>query len=706
MSVITTYNRNIVPNPPGSGITINDLLFQNGTVGTTKTNLTFQRVTSAATTPVVLTNLSPQTIYVDGTAVQYFVVPDATTLANGQTFKVINRSSQTAAVVVKATAITTSGTLPLATIDVTSTTGFSSPSGTLIIGSTFQVVSYTGTTATSFTGCTGGTGSISVGDVVAQSVINYVPTTSQTNVVCMDNSLPTGFGSYLAPSPVLDSADSPTYPTNLTSTGPFYGNTSVPGRTWSLSLGNNTNAGLLGTAGGVTIGNSMTNVASATVTAVANTMIGFVNSCNNSSLAIGVAASSQVFSTVIGRVASSAVSDSGYTNGRFAIGQTSLGENIGYNSRAKCSIGASTASSGVPLGEFNCGYGTFSASLGGIGAFRGFNLGFGASCTYLYCASAGYLSQSYNGVALGWNSLGRGGGGAFEPNGVQAIGYNARAQSPSAALSNCVIGRDVTRNASSLYAWSLNVNANSTPAGVMGITLLGQPRQMEMYSSLYTAVAMSGTPLVLTGTSAKVIHFTGATNQIVTLPVSTSVGTGCQFRIVNRTSGTNTVLVRTSALTTVVTVQPGNQTDVICIDSTGATGINGWYSAGTIFSQVSTALPALIQPNNYTAALKNVLVGGLYRTAYNTAATLTTTFAITASFVTTGTTLTVTATAGTIVPGMFLTGGGVLSGTQILSGPGGVGSYTVDTSNTAGTAPTDVLFSNNTTPDEILVRSA
>jgi hypothetical protein len=250
------------------------------------------------------------------------------------------------------------------------------------------------------------------------------------------------------------------------------------------------------------------------------------------------------------------------------------------------------------------------------------------------------------------------------------------------------------------------MNSASTPAGTMGLTVLGQPRQTEMYSVLYTSVAMSGTPLVLTGTSSKVIHFTGSVDQIVTLPVSTSVGTGCQFRIVNRTSSTNTVLVRTSALTTVVIVQPNTQTDVICIDSTGATGINGWYSAGTIFSQVSSVMPSLYQPNNYTAALKNVPVGGLYRSAYNSAATLTTTFAITASFVSTGTTLTVTATAGTIVPGMFLTGGGVLSGTQILSGPGGVGSYTVDTSNTAGTAPTDVLYSTNTTPDEVFVRSA
>jgi len=60
---------------------------------------------------------------------------------------------------------TTSGshTLPVATITVASTTGFAAQGGIFVAG---QVVFYTGKTATTFTGCTGGSGVISTGSTV------------------------------------------------------------------------------------------------------------------------------------------------------------------------------------------------------------------------------------------------------------------------------------------------------------------------------------------------------------------------------------------------------------------------------------------------------------------------------------------------------------------------------------------------------------
>jgi hypothetical protein len=62
-----------------------------------------------------------------------------------------------------ATAVTAAGFLPQATISVESTTGFSG-TGTFEVDG--QTVSYTGTTPTSFTGCSGGTGFFGIGDVV------------------------------------------------------------------------------------------------------------------------------------------------------------------------------------------------------------------------------------------------------------------------------------------------------------------------------------------------------------------------------------------------------------------------------------------------------------------------------------------------------------------------------------------------------------
>ena len=62
------------------------------------------------------------------------------------------------------TTTTASVTLPVTTIPVASTAGFST-SSTIIVGG--QTVAYTGVTATSFTGCTGGTGTIASGATVA-----------------------------------------------------------------------------------------------------------------------------------------------------------------------------------------------------------------------------------------------------------------------------------------------------------------------------------------------------------------------------------------------------------------------------------------------------------------------------------------------------------------------------------------------------------
>jgi Tfp pilus assembly protein PilV len=62
------------------------------------------------------------------------------------------------------TTTTSSVTLPAGTISVVSTSGFASGPSTISVGG--QTVSYTGVTATSFTGCTGGTGTFASGTTV------------------------------------------------------------------------------------------------------------------------------------------------------------------------------------------------------------------------------------------------------------------------------------------------------------------------------------------------------------------------------------------------------------------------------------------------------------------------------------------------------------------------------------------------------------
>jgi hypothetical protein len=73
------------------------------------------------------------------------------------------------------TLTTTSGggiTLPVATINVVSTTGFAASGQILVKGSSFQLVTYTGTSGTSFTGCSGGSGTILNGAAVIPAYPN------------------------------------------------------------------------------------------------------------------------------------------------------------------------------------------------------------------------------------------------------------------------------------------------------------------------------------------------------------------------------------------------------------------------------------------------------------------------------------------------------------------------------------------------------
>jgi len=102
---------------------------------------------------------------------------------------VVGRTNQ-ASTTLTATGLTNgSATLPLGTITVVSTTGFSTPNGSLLIQSSAgtQTVTYTGTTGTSFTGATGGTGTIVTGGIVAQTNASTTIAAGSNNVA-----LPTG----------------------------------------------------------------------------------------------------------------------------------------------------------------------------------------------------------------------------------------------------------------------------------------------------------------------------------------------------------------------------------------------------------------------------------------------------------------------------------------------------------------------------------
>ncbi len=81
--------------------------------------------------------------------------------------------------------------LPQSTINVASTTGFAT-SGNILIQTEqgVQEVAYAGTSSTTFTGCTGGTGTIDTGDVV-------IPAVTEATILANE---PTSTGAYARPS--------------------------------------------------------------------------------------------------------------------------------------------------------------------------------------------------------------------------------------------------------------------------------------------------------------------------------------------------------------------------------------------------------------------------------------------------------------------------------------------------------------------------
>jgi hypothetical protein len=190
-----------------------------------------------------------------------FVYPITTTIAagsNGQTlpFATINVAST----LIASTTITSGSNnvaLPTGTINVNSTTGFPT-SGWIYVttGTTPQLVTYTGTTATTFTGCTGGSGFMATGNAVAAGFnpnggivyvttsagiqrVNYNGTTPTTFIGCSGGTgtMSTGGAVYYSPMiPVVEQTDSMNwYLYEADTLGPQIGNQNLVSPSFSVT---------------------------------------------------------------------------------------------------------------------------------------------------------------------------------------------------------------------------------------------------------------------------------------------------------------------------------------------------------------------------------------------------------------------------------------------------------------------------------------
>lgn len=125
-------------------------------------NLSTQMTIGGGTGQTPVSSLAAATQYV------YLDLFASTTVASGSNGQILATTSTTGVV-----------SFPQSTINVVSTTNFPS-SGTLVLSTDFngyQFVTYTGTTPTSFTGCSGGTGTASIGSqVTLNQTINVAST--------------------------------------------------------------------------------------------------------------------------------------------------------------------------------------------------------------------------------------------------------------------------------------------------------------------------------------------------------------------------------------------------------------------------------------------------------------------------------------------------------------------------------------------------
>jgi len=100
----------------------------------------------------------------------------------------------------------------------------------------------------------------------------------------------------------------------------------------------------------------------------------------------------------------------------------------------------------------------------------------------------------------------------------------------------------------------------------------------------YTATATAAGTTVLTNTSTQYQLFTGATTQTITLPVTSTLGTGWSFHIVNNSTGSLTV--NSSGGNLVATIIAGLSAMITCIGTTLTTAAD-WEAGFTDFQTLT-----------------------------------------------------------------------------------------------------------------------
>jgi len=203
-------------------------------------------------------------------------------------------------------------------------------------------------------------------------------------------------------------------------------------------------------------------------------------------------------------------------------------------------------------------------------------------------------TQNANSVAITGGSItgitdlavadgGTGQGSALTQYGL-IYGSTTTAMASTAAGTATQVLHGNASGAPTFSAVSLTTDVSGTlPLGNGGTGVTTAPAAAAVFLG-YTSTATAAGTTVLTNTSSQYQLFTGSTTQTITLPVTSTLGAGWSFHIVNNSTGSLTV--NSSGGNLVATIIAGLSAMVTCIGTTLTTAAD-WEAGFTDFQSVT-----------------------------------------------------------------------------------------------------------------------
>jgi hypothetical protein len=205
-----------------------------------------------------------------------------------------------------------------------------------------------------------------------------------------------------------------------------------------------------------------------------------------------------------------------------------------------------------------------------------------------YGTSGQTIVSAGSGAAPAWGTLPVAGGGTGQASNLTQYGIvygsTTTAMATTAAGTTTTVLHGNAAGAPTFGAVSLTADVSGTlPVANGGTGVTTAPAEAARILG-YTSTATAAGTTVLTNTSTQYQLFTGATTQTITLPVTSTLGTGWSFHIVNNSTGSLTV--NSSGGNLVATIIAGLSAMVTCIGTTLTTAAD-WEAGFTDFQSVT-----------------------------------------------------------------------------------------------------------------------